>query len=179
MDQLNAFSTAVIALATIVATWSTWRLLGIERNKEQASNGVYVWVTPDHFFMTHGELSAGHRWLQLNGRSTSSMPAFDVNVQVILDATSENFPKIEKGEVVYSKNFPVLFEHGNQMTPINLETDGVMNSDLRNFLSTPGGNYQFKETYEFLATHMRTEITFRDTHGINWKRKMNGKLKRV
>lgn len=179
MNQLNAFSTAVIALATLVATWSTWKLAGIERNREQASNGLYVWVTPDHFFYSDGEQSAGHRWLQLNARSTSSMPAFDVNVQVILDATSEEFPKIQRGEVVYSKKFPVLFEHGNQMSPINLEADGILNSDLRKFLSTPGDNYAFREKYEFLATHMRTEITFRDSHGINWKRKMNGKLKRV
>lgn len=61
----------------------------------------------------------------------------------------------------------------------NLEADGILNSDLRKFLSTPGDNYAFREKYEFLATYMRTEITFRDSHGINWKRKMNGKLKRV
>ena len=61
----------------------------------------------------------------------------------------------------------------------NLEADGILNSDLRKFLSTPGYNYAFREKYEFLATYMRTEITFRDSHGINWKRKMNGKLKRV
>jgi hypothetical protein len=54
-----------------------------------------------------------------------------------------------------------------------------LNSDLRKFLSTPGENYEFREKYEFLATHMRTEITFRDSHGVNWKRKMNGKLKRI
>jgi hypothetical protein len=179
MDQLNAVSTAVIALATLVATWSTWKLVGIERNREQASNGVYMWVTPDHFFILNGELSAGHRWLQLNARSTSNMPAFDVNVAVILDATSDDFPKIQKGEIVYSKTFPVLFEHGNQMNPVSLEADGILNPELRKFLSTPGENYDFKEKYEFLATHMRTEITFRDSHGVNWKRNMNGKLKRV
>jgi hypothetical protein len=61
----------------------------------------------------------------------------------------------------------------------NLEADGILNSDLRKFLSTPGDNYAFREKYEFLAIYMRTEITFRDSHGINWKRKMNGKLKRV
>lgn len=61
----------------------------------------------------------------------------------------------------------------------NLEADGILNSDLRKFLSTPGDNYAFREKYEFLATYMKTEITFRDSHGINWKRKMNGKLKRV
>ena len=61
----------------------------------------------------------------------------------------------------------------------NLEADGILNSDLRKFLSTPGDNYAFREKYEFLATYMRTEITFRDSHGINWNRKMNGKLKRV
>jgi hypothetical protein len=61
----------------------------------------------------------------------------------------------------------------------NLEADGILNSDLRKFLSTPGYNYAFREKYEFLATYMRTEITFRDSHGINWKRKMNRKLKRV
>ena len=179
MDQLNAVSTSVIALATLVTTWSAWHVASIERNREQASNGVYVWVTPDHFFMTNGIESAGHRWLRLNARSTSSMPAYDVKVKVILDATTPEFPSLEKGAVVYAKCFPVLFENGADMAPLKIEADEVLNSELRNFLSASEESYNFKETYDFLATHMRTLITFRDSSGITWKRNLNGKLKRV
>jgi len=179
LDQLNAISTAVIALATLIATWSTWKIAGIERNREQASNGVYVWVTPDHFFMTNGVESAGHRLLRLNARSTSSMPAYDVKVEVILDEATSDFPSIQKGSVVYAKYFPVMFENGTDMLPISIEADDVLDSELRKFLSSSGENYKFKETYEFLATHMRTRITFRDSNGITWKRNIKGKLKRV
>ena len=179
MDQLNALSTAVIALATVVATWSTWKLAGIERNRELASNGVYVWVTPDHFYMSNGVEGLGNRWLKLNARSTANLPAYDVNIEIILDEVTSQFSSIQKGTVIYKKNFPVLFEHGNEMTPINIDSKEILNSDLRDFLGSPEETYQFKETYEFLATHMRTQISFRDTSGTVWKRNVKGKLKRI
>jgi hypothetical protein len=179
MDQINALSTSVIAIATLVATWSTWKLLGIERNREQASNGLYVWVTPDHFFMTNGVDSAGDRWLQLNARSTSNMPAFDVKVEVLLDQSSPEFPNLPKGEVLYNKYFPVLFENGKQMTPVRIDASEVLNIELREFLDRSKDNFNYREVYEFLAIHMRTKITFRDSNGISWERNINGKLKRV
>ncbi len=179
MDLINAFSTLVIALATLVATKSTWTMTGIERNREIASNGIYAWVTPDQFYIHNGDRGAGSRWLNLNAKSISSMPAYDVNIDVLLDREITSFPSLSKGDVVYSQKFPVLFEREKEMTPHSIDVKKISNPELRQFLSTPNNEMNFKEIYEELAINMRARITFKDVNGNDWIRNEKGKLKKI
>ena len=179
MDLINSLSTLVIALATLVATKATWTMAGIESNREIASNGIYAWVTPDHFYIHNGVTGAGNRWLNLNARSVSSMPAYDVNIEVLLDRKVESFPSLSKGEVVYSEKFPVLFEREKEMTPQSIRVEKIQNIELKNFLSNPNNEMQFKEIYDDLAINMRARITFKDANGNIWIRNEKGKLKRI
>jgi hypothetical protein len=179
MDLINALSTLVIALATLVATKATWTMAGVERNREIASNGIYAWVTPDQFYIHNGVTGAGGRWLSLNARSISSMPAYDVNIDVLLDREITSFPSLAKGEVVYSAKFPVLFEREKEMTPHSIDVKKISNSELREFLSTPNNEMNFKEVYEELAIKMRARITFKDVNGNSWIRNEKGKLKKI
>jgi hypothetical protein len=179
MDQINALSTLVIALATLVATKATWTMAGIERNREIASNGIYAWVTPDQFYIHNGFTGAGGRWLSLNAKSISSMPAYDVNIDVLVDREISSFPSLTKGEVVYSEKFPVLFEREKEMTPHSIDVIKINNSELREFLSTPNNEMNYKEIYDELAINMRARITFKDVNGNDWIRNEKGKLKKI
>lgn len=177
MEILNAFSTAIIAVATVVTTWTTWRLASIERNREIASNGIFAWVTPDHFFVMIDEESYGNRSLKLNARSSSNLPAYEVKIEVLLDKQLPEFQTLAKGTVFYSKHIPVLFENSNEMTPEFIEPAEITNLELREFLSSNNHDEKFGKVYAKLAIHTRTRISFRDVNGVAWTRDINGKLK--
>ena len=51
--------------------------------------------------------------------------------------------------------------------------------ELKNFLSNPNNEMQFKEIYDDLAINMRARITFKDANGNIWIRNEKGKLKRI
>jgi hypothetical protein len=178
MELINALSTLVIAIATIVATRATWTMAGIERNRDIASNGIFAWVTPDQFYIHNGTTGAGSRWLTLNAKSVSSLPVYDVNIEVLLDREVKSFSSLTKGEVVYSQRFPVLFEKEKEMTPHSIKIEEIRNSELKNFLSTPNNEMKYKEVYEDLAVNMRARITFKDINGNCWLRNEKGKLKK-
>jgi|GEM_PF-5904899 hypothetical protein len=179
IDEVNALSTVAIALATLVATKTTWNMANIEKNRENASNGVHVWVTPDHFFfMADGSDAITHRGLILNAQGSSSMPIFDAKVDLIADSAISGLVGISKGETVYTHIFPVLFDHEKNTGRHSIEIEKVRNKTLRNFLENPNNYENNKELCDDVATHLRVRLTFQDVHGNVWERNEKGKLKR-
>jgi hypothetical protein len=179
LNILNGLSTLVIAIATVVATIATRRLANLELTRNVDSNGIYAWVTPDSFVISNGHQTAGGRWLRLNLRSVSDMPAYEVCVEVLLEKEFPEFPGLKKNQIVYTHQFPVLFENGQVMSPIQIEIDQITNSDLQAFLRKSNLEESNKSLYEQLATNMRAQITFRDINGVKWQRSTSGKLKRM
>ncbi len=175
----GAFS-ALSALASAVFAWSIFR---VERGRDLAANQVHAWVTgiasPQYIPADKSNKYAFR--LNLNFSNDSKLPIYRVAVRV---RTNSNFSdqgfNISSKTDIYKLEEEIILGNfdGEHVFPIS--PSEILDSDLRDYLLSKHPYIESESpVLDKFTASIDTEITFRDSGGRNWKRKRNGKLKRL
>lgn len=176
----NGAFTALSALASAVFAWSIFR---VERGRDLAANQVHAWVTgiasPEY---TPEDKSNKYAFrLNLNFSNDSKLPIYRVVVGVRTNSkfSDEGFNISSKTEIYRLEEEIILGNFdGENIFPIR--PSEILHLDLREYLRSkhPYTEGESPILNKFTAS-LETEITFRDSGGRYWKRKRNGKLRRL
>jgi hypothetical protein len=176
----NGVFAALSALASAFFAWSIFR---VERGRDLAANQVHAWVTgiASPQYIPEDKSNKYAFRLNLNFSNDSKLPIYRVVARVRTNSkfSDENFNISSKTEIYRLEEDIILGNFdGENVFPIS--PSEILDFDLRNYLLS---NHPYIEgespILDKFTASLETEITFRDSGGKYWKRKRNGKLRRL
>jgi len=183
LNWFDAHNWVVTALGAIASAFFAWSIFRVERNRDLAANQVHSWVT-GHLnpLIVIDEVGWDNEFgLQINLMNRSKLPIYGVRMKVKTTSkfVDSGFALPSRQDIYIQDENMVLGDLEKEISFL-IRPEKILDSKLNEYLLATHVRIDSEEfNLEKLASHFAVEITFRDSSGKYWRRKTNGKLRRI